>query len=99
MTRQCVTRNTRHIHLPKTQGHNLTSCQNNTVIETKRYARHKIAKLQLSSWTIWSRWSDVSVPEVKSFLGLIINMVLIPLPTTTTITTSLVRGKQITFFW
>jgi hypothetical protein len=53
---------------------------NNIVIETNRYARHKIAKLQLSQWSIWSRWSDdVSVPEVKSFLGVIINMGLIPL--------------------
>jgi hypothetical protein len=25
-------------------------------------------------------WSDVSVPEVKAFLGIIINMGLIPLP-------------------
>jgi hypothetical protein len=53
---------------------------NNIVTETNRYARHKIAKLQLSLWSIWSRWSDVSVPEVKSCLGLIINMGLIPLP-------------------
>jgi hypothetical protein len=47
---------------------------NNIVVESKRYARHKIAELQLIPW------SDVSVPEVKSFLDLIINMGLIPLP-------------------
>jgi hypothetical protein len=50
---------------------------NNT--DTNRYARHKILELQLSSNSIWSMWSDVSVPEVKTFLGVIINMGLIPL--------------------
>jgi hypothetical protein len=52
----------------------------NIVTETNRYARHKIAELQLSLWSIWSRWSDVSVPEMKLFLGLIINTGLTPLP-------------------
>jgi hypothetical protein len=53
---------------------------NNTVIETNRYAGHKSAEFQLSLRSIWSMWSDVSVPEVKAFLGLIINMGLMPLP-------------------
>jgi hypothetical protein len=53
---------------------------NNTVVGTNRYARHKISELQFSPRSIWSRWSNVSVPEVKAFLGLIINMRLIPLP-------------------
>jgi hypothetical protein len=53
---------------------------NNTHIKTIRYARQKITKLQLRLRYIWSRWSDVFVPEGKAFLGLIINMVLIPLP-------------------
>jgi hypothetical protein len=52
----------------------------NNVVETNRYARHKILELQLSPRSIWSRWSDVSVPEMKAFLGLIINMGLMPLP-------------------
>jgi hypothetical protein len=93
--RQWATRNPRHTHLLKMQGHNLTFCHmqspwillyfndellNNTVIETNRYVRHKIVELQISPWSIWSRWSDVSVPVVKSFLGLIINIGLIPLP-------------------
>jgi hypothetical protein len=52
---------------------------NNIVIETNRYARHKTVELQLSPRSIWSRWSDVSVPEVKAFLGIIINMGLIAL--------------------
>jgi hypothetical protein len=43
-------------------------------IVTNRYARDKIAELQLTPRSIWSRWSDVSVSEVKAFLGLIINM-------------------------
>jgi hypothetical protein len=53
---------------------------NNIVVETNRYARQKISELQLSPRSIWSRWSDVSVPEMKTFLGLIINMDLMPLP-------------------
>jgi hypothetical protein len=52
----------------------------NNVIGTNKYARHKISELQLGPRSIWSRWSDVSVPEVKVFLGLIIYMGLIPLP-------------------
>jgi hypothetical protein len=55
---------------------------NNIAIETKRYVRHTIAGFQLSPWSIWSRWSHVSVPEVKSLLGLNINMGLIPLSNT-----------------
>jgi hypothetical protein len=53
---------------------------NNTVVETNRYARRKISELQLSPRSIWSRWSDVSVPEMKAFLCLIINMGLMLLP-------------------
>jgi hypothetical protein len=51
----------------------------NNVVETNRYVRHTISELQLSPRSIWSRWSDVSVPEMV-FLGVIINMVLMPLP-------------------
>jgi hypothetical protein len=53
---------------------------NNIVIGTNKYARDKISETQLSPWSIFSTSSDVSVLEVKSFLGLIINMGLIPLP-------------------
>jgi hypothetical protein len=53
---------------------------NNTVVERNRYARQKISELQLSPRSVWSRWSDVSVPEMKAFLGLIINMGLMSLP-------------------
>jgi hypothetical protein len=53
---------------------------NNIVAETNRYARHKISELHRSQRSIWSRWSDVSVPEIREFLGLIINMGLMPLP-------------------
>jgi hypothetical protein len=53
---------------------------NNIVVETNRYARQKkILELQLSPRSIWSSWSDVSVPGMKAFLGLIINMGVIPL--------------------
>jgi hypothetical protein len=53
---------------------------NNIIVETNGYERHKISELQLSPKSIWSRWSDVPVPEMKAFLGLIINMGLILLP-------------------
>jgi hypothetical protein len=36
--------------------------------------RHKIVEFQVSPRSNWSWWSDVPVPEVKAFLGLIINM-------------------------
>jgi hypothetical protein len=53
---------------------------NNIIVQTNRYARCKILELQISPISIWSRWSDVSVPEKKASLGLIINMGLMPLP-------------------
>jgi hypothetical protein len=40
----------------------------------------KSQEFQLSPSSILSMRSDVSVPEVKAFLGIIINMGLIPLP-------------------
>jgi hypothetical protein len=49
------------------------------VVETNRYVRHKMLELQLSPRSIWSRRCDVSVPEMKAFLSLIINMGLMPL--------------------
>jgi hypothetical protein len=52
---------------------------NSIVVETNRYARHKLSELQLSPRSNWSRWSDVFVPEMKAFLALIINMGLMPL--------------------
>jgi hypothetical protein len=89
------------------QGHNLTFYQrqspwiilffndellNNIVIETNRYVRHKILEFQLSLRSIGSSCSDVSVPEMKAFLGLIINMGLMPLPVIKD--TGLVSGQQ-----
>jgi hypothetical protein len=53
---------------------------NNIVVETNRYARRKISEFQLSPRSNWSSWSDVSVPEMKAFLGLIINIGLMSLP-------------------
>jgi hypothetical protein len=52
----------------------------NIVTGTNRYARDKILKIQLNPKSIWNKWHEVSVPEMKAFLGLIINMGLIPLP-------------------
>jgi hypothetical protein len=50
------------------------------VVETNRFLRHKISEFKLSPRSIWSSWSDVSVPEMKALLCLIINMGLMPLP-------------------
>jgi hypothetical protein len=52
----------------------------NNIIETNRYARHKISELQLDPRSIWNSWSDVSVPEMKAFIGLVINMGIVLLP-------------------
>jgi hypothetical protein len=53
---------------------------NRIVVETNSYVRHNVLELQLSPRSIWSRWSDVSVPEMKAFIGIIISMDLMPLP-------------------
>jgi hypothetical protein len=53
---------------------------NSIVEETNSYVRHKISEHQLSQRSNWSRWSDVSVPEMKAFLGLIVNIGLMSLP-------------------
>jgi hypothetical protein len=49
-------------------------------VETNKYVRRKISELWLNQRSNFSRWSDVSVPEMKAFLGLIINIGLMPLP-------------------
>jgi hypothetical protein len=50
------------------------------VRETNKYAKEKISKLQPSPTSIWNKWTDVCVTEMNAFLGIIINMGLIPLP-------------------
>jgi hypothetical protein len=50
------------------------------VAETNRYVKEKISKLQPSPGLIWNKWTDVCDTEMKAFLGIIINMGLIPLP-------------------
>jgi hypothetical protein len=40
---------------------------NNTVTEIKWYGTQKIAEFHLSPLSIWNRWSDESVFEVKAF--------------------------------
>jgi hypothetical protein len=44
--------------------------------------REKIAKLQLRPRSVWNKWSDVCVAEMKAILGLIINIGLMSLPET-----------------
>jgi hypothetical protein len=108
-----VTRNPRHTHLIKMRStfNFLLNSElvdyfllffndellNNIVIETNRYMRHKISELQLSPRSSWSRWFDVSVPEVKALIGVFINMGLIQLPDIKDYW-STERKTQITFF-
>jgi hypothetical protein len=58
---------------------------NNIVMKANRYGRQKISEFQPSRRSIWSSWSDVSVPEMKAFLVLIIDIGLMPLPDIKTI--------------
>jgi hypothetical protein len=55
---------------------------NNIVIATKSYAIHKISELSEARSFFCSRWSNVSVPELETFLSVIVSMGLIPLPNT-----------------
>lgn len=43
--------------------------------ETNRYAKEKIQKnTPLRKKSMWWRWKDISLPELKAFLGILINM-------------------------
>jgi hypothetical protein len=57
---------------------------NNIVVETE-VCGQKISELQLSPRSIWSSWSDVSVPDMKGLLGLLIIMGGMPLNNVKTI--------------
>lgn len=51
------------------------------VKETNRYAREKISSIcPLPDRSIWKSWKDVTVPEFKAFLGVLMNMALNPKP-------------------
>lgn len=47
--------------------------------ETNRYANEKIKRV-LSPKSTWHKWTDVTLTEMKAFLGMIINMGLVNLP-------------------
>ncbi|XP_046828679.1 piggyBac transposable element-derived protein 4-like isoform X2 [Vespa crabro] len=51
----------------------------NIVVKTNNYARSKIAKRVLSERSIWNTWKDLTVSEMKAFLGLILNMGIVRL--------------------
>ena len=48
--------------------------------ETNAYAKEKIANKTVSRFSIWHEWYDVVEEEILAFLGLIINMGVIHLP-------------------
>ena len=49
------------------------------VHETNKYAKEKIEKAQpLSKHSIWRTWKDTTLEEMKSFLGVVINMGMNP---------------------
>ncbi|KAK1336349.1 hypothetical protein QTO34_004155 [Cnephaeus nilssonii] len=46
----------------------------NITDETNEYARHKISQKELSQRSTWNNWKDVTIEEMKAFLGVILNM-------------------------
>lgn len=55
---------------------------NQIVKETNKYAKDKIQiNTPLSKNSAWRTWVDSTVPEMKAFIGLIMNMALNPKPT------------------
>lgn len=51
------------------------------VKETNRYAREKIQKVTpLKKRSMWWSWTDVTLEEIKAFLGIVINMGMNPKP-------------------
>ncbi|KAK1343329.1 hypothetical protein QTO34_016108 [Cnephaeus nilssonii] len=46
----------------------------NIMDETNEYARHKISQKELSQRSTWNNWKDVTIEEMKAFLGVILNM-------------------------
>ena len=46
---------------------------------TNLYARTRLAAMPLSRCSLYSRWRDITLPEIKAFIGLIINMGMVQL--------------------
>ncbi|XP_012624730.1 splicing factor YJU2 isoform X1 [Microcebus murinus] len=46
----------------------------NLTDETNEYARHKISQKELSQRSTGNTWKDVTIEEMKAFLGVILNM-------------------------
>lgn len=46
----------------------------NITDKTNEYARHKISQKELSQRSTWNNWKDVTIEEMKAFLGVILNM-------------------------
>jgi len=44
------------------------------VAETNRYATEKLRGRQLAQQSIWRKWTDVTLEEMKAYFGLILNM-------------------------
>lgn len=50
---------------------------NEIVVETNRYAREKIhINTPLTQNSCWHSWTDITLPELKAFIGVILNMSL-----------------------
>ncbi|KAL2735720.1 piggyBac transposable element-derived protein 4-like [Vespula squamosa] len=59
--------------------------ENNTllekiVLETNKYAQNKIEQQFLSDRSTWNNWINVTKKELTAFLGVILNMGIIPIP-------------------
>ncbi|CAK9827592.1 PiggyBac transposable element-derived protein 4 [Anthophora retusa] len=50
------------------------------VLETNKYAQNRIAAQRLSARSTWNKWLDVTKEELTAFLGVVLNMGTIPIP-------------------
>jgi len=50
------------------------------VSNTNEYANEKLQAMQLRPYSIWAEWKDVTLPEMKAYLGMIMNMALTDRP-------------------
>lgn len=46
------------------------------VDNTNEYAKEKLATMQLRAYSIWTKWTDITLCELKAYFGVIMNMAL-----------------------
>ena len=53
-----------------------SSVWDNIVAETNHYAKEKLEGLQLARRSIWDKWSDITVVELRAYLGVILRIAM-----------------------